>query len=195
MHYDGRMIELSDTHDNVYFSASPSLTEYSPGCLDLLITQSSSCLVLWTWMSFTVVGSCSLRQRASFRVGLVLLLVAWLGAKSKLAAHWQRRLILVLGNWKRRWSWKLITFGKVHVYWWLGLWREMRSFVKLWAIRMQQVKRESGVREILFSWLLVAHDWIMLGCWDHYHLGLQYSIVNARYLKNLTCWLNLKSYL
>lgn len=80
--------------------------------LNLLVS-----LMLWTWMSWTIAPLCSLRHRAP---PLVLILV-WLAAKAEFATHWERRFALVLGNWERGWSWRLVTSGKVHVdlvlYW------------------------------------------------------------------------------
>ena len=69
-------------------------------------------LVRCARFSLTNARSSSFRQRASSLGDLVLVR---LGAKTEVATHWERRLSLVLGNWERGWSCKLVTSGKVHV--------------------------------------------------------------------------------
>ena len=78
-----------------------------------LLSISAASLVLFARFSLTNARSSSFRQGASSLGDLVLVR---LGAKTKVATHWERRLSLILGNWERRWSWKLVTSGKVHVF-------------------------------------------------------------------------------
>ena len=64
-------------------------------------------------MRLTNARPSSFCQRAS-SLGDLLVLVR-LGAKTEVATHWERRCGLILGNWERGWSCKLVTSGKVHV--------------------------------------------------------------------------------